>query len=158
MIALAFLPLTSSAPKDNGGGSPGPLDDLPYPPWRRTTQFRLTMRANFTAKLSTRPLRCSIQRGQMAISISLIGHGSTSPVSRWRNCWDGGGLPVFIPKTSRVLCGRCVNPLPRESPFKRHHECEEPMASIGGCCTSKFRYLASVETLLSGMVRALTLM
>ena len=35
---------------------------LPCPPWRKTTQSRLTISAHFFAKLSTRPLCFSIQR------------------------------------------------------------------------------------------------
>jgi hypothetical protein len=45
----------------------------------------------------------------MVTSISLIRRGSISPVSRWRNCWDGGGLPVFIPKTSTKEKGMGVS-------------------------------------------------
>ncbi len=40
--------------ENNRKGSPGSLDGLPCPPWRKTTQSRLTIRAYSFAKLSTR--------------------------------------------------------------------------------------------------------
>jgi len=52
----------------------------------------------------------------------------------------------------RSVCGEDARvPLPGEGPFRKHSECEEPMVSIGGRCTSKFRYLTGVKTFLSGM-------
>ena len=76
---------------------------LPCPPWRKTTQSRLTISAHFFAKLSTRPLCFSIQRGRMATSNSLIRHGSISPVCRWRICWDGVGPSCIHPEDVEAL-------------------------------------------------------
>ena len=50
----------------------------------------------------------------------------------WTSCIHPEDVETFVQKMRESFA--------RESPFRKHHECEGPMGSIAGCCTTKSRY------------------
>jgi hypothetical protein len=135
--------------------SRGFLAGLPFPPWRKTTQFRLTIRACSFAKLSIRSPRCCTQLCRTATSISLIGHGSFSPVGCWRNCWDGGGLPLFM---SKCLWRRCESSFAKGGPLQETQRVRRADGVYRWTLHLKVPLFDGGENLFKWNVRALTSM